>query len=684
MTGFTVQAFGLIIGIGLAAAGLPVDPGTISARAVVSSGHRGAVLDIEEDAERGLLFSVGEDGFLRVWDTGGGTLVRKMAVTRKKAQSVALDPTAPRAAVVVTDGVLSFDVQVWDWDAEKLLYSIPLQGAPLFVRFSRSGTYLLCGDMQWSGLHVYRTLDGSIVPFHPEGFGMVGFAETSRSNATLLTYQPSGMLAYWDLATGNAIREMSTASGLVNVRTNEDRTVLVGQSGSDVVGIDAVTGATRFRLDAPDIASMDFSADAGQIACLLRDGTLRLRDSSGAIPDSPSITGGFDWTPRLVRMSQGAILVAGDDGQIGTISRDGRAREFARDLLARVSGVAGQNDVLVFAAGDVIRALRIGEQQSAKGAVSETFSVQSPYAGPVGLLFLDRQKIVVWKKGDGPGALGEINLSTGQFRDSGISFDGPLSAVSARDGMLFTLERSGEVRVFQPATGKQLFRTSWPGAVCIAPLGTGSLVLGRLAGGALGSSLVRIDLRTGETAPLPGSETLTFALASNPADGILYALGMSGDGRTTLSRYDGSELQSQTIVDSAQGEYVSASLTVDPASNYLYTSLGREVVRAWTGRTMERLMEPARGTLALCALGGVLASLERDSSVSLWDTSADRSFGAIYPFSDGSWAAVMADGTVNGSSEGRDKVGIMVRGRLWENGGMSAPPPSHGQVPAPY
>ena len=683
MTGLAVKALGMIIGIGLAATGLPMDPGTLSARAVVSSGHRGAVLDLAEDGERGLLFSVGEDGFLRVWDAADGTLVRKIAVTRQKARSVALDPIAPRAAVVVTDGVRSFAVQVWDWEAEKLLYSIPLQGTPLFVRFSRSGTYLLCGDMQWAGLHIFRSRDGTAVPFHPEGFGMVGFAEASRSDATLLTYKPSGTLTYWNIATGEAIKEVPAASGLVDVRTSDDRATLVGQAGTDIVGIDALTGATRFRLDASGIAAMDISPDTRQIACLQRDGTIQLRGSSGEVSDFPVIPSKFDWMPSVVRMSRDAILVAGDDGQIGTIARDGRASEFARDLLARVSSVAAQNDMLVFAAGDVIHALRIGRQQSPAVAVDEIFSARTPYDGPVGLLFLDPQTLVVWRQGDGPGAFCEMDLSTRRFEDSGISFEGPLAAVSARDGILFTLEKNGVVRVFRPGAGTQLFRSTWPGAVCIAPLGTGSFVLGRLAGGAVGSSLVRIDFRTGETAPLPGSETLTFALAPNRSDGMLYALGISADGRTTLSRYDGSELQSQTIVDSAQGEYVSASLAIDPASNYLYTSLGREVVRAWTGRAMEMLAEPARGTLALSALGGVLASLERDSSISLWDTAVDRPVGVISPFKDGSWTVIMADGAIYGPSQGRAKVGIIVRGRLGETGGMSAAPPSHGQAPAP-
>ncbi len=155
MNGLAVQAYGILMSAALAAAGIPVGPGALNARATVSSGHRGAVLDVAEDDARGLLFSVGADGFLRVWDW--------VAVTRLEAQSIALDPAGPLAAVVVTDGVHAYAVDVWDWDAEKRLYSIPLQGAPMFVRFSLSGTYLLCGDMQWESLHIFRSREGTPV-----------------------------------------------------------------------------------------------------------------------------------------------------------------------------------------------------------------------------------------------------------------------------------------------------------------------------------------------------------------------------------------------------------------------------------------------------------------------------------------------------------------------------------------
>ena len=666
MNGLAVQAYGLLIGIALAAAGIPVGPDSITARAVVSSGHRGAVLDMAEDEARGLLFSVGDDGFLRVWDSGAGSLLRRIAVTRRRAQSVALDPAAPRAAIVVTDGVRSYTVDVWNWDTGKRLYSIPLHSAPLFVRFSRSGTFLLFGDMQWNSLQVRRAGDGTPVPFHPEGFGMVGFAEASRTDTTLMTYQEAGKISYWDIASGESIKEVPTVGGLVNIRTSDDRGCLFGQSGTRLVGIDAVSGETRFSMNADGISSLDISGDAGQIACLSSDGSLEVRRTAGGPSRSPP-SDPFDWRPRLVRMTPHGILAGGDDGQIGILSEDGHASEFARDILARVTGIAAQSHMLAVAAGDVIHVFALGVKAPGMSPVTEAFSTANPYPGPVGLEFLDGQ-LVVWRQGSSPGALGSIDLATRRFGSWSVPFDGPLAAVTAQRDRLFTLETDGAVKVLKSRSGEALFKALWPGAVCLAPFGSSSLVLGRLSGGVLGSSLVRIDMGTGETAPIPGSATLTFALAPDPGGDRLYSLDVSADGRTRLTRHDGASLQTETVVDSADGEYPSASLAFDPSSDFLYTSLGREVVKAWTGVSLENLGDPSRGTLSLRALDGLLASLQRDSSVSLWDTAADRSFGEIYPFADGTWAAVMTDGAILGSDDGRKRVGILVSGNLWESG----------------
>ena len=168
-------------------------------RSVVNSGHVGSVLDLQYDERLSLLFSAGADGTVRVWDQDG-SLVRKLQVTELSAESIAVSPVAAQVAVVITDGTGSHFLAVWDWEKERQVFMVPLQEQPSFLRFSGTGTYLLYGESSWQSLRILRASDGSSVPFHPEGFGIVGFAEAFPVEKTSRhTWRP---LTYWDLSTG--------------------------------------------------------------------------------------------------------------------------------------------------------------------------------------------------------------------------------------------------------------------------------------------------------------------------------------------------------------------------------------------------------------------------------------------------------------------------------------------------
>jgi WD40 repeat protein len=233
MNPVVAKAYGLLLGAALAAAGLPVAPGGLTSRAVVSYGHQGAVRDMAADASRGLVFSAGEDGTLRIWDAVSQTLMRRIAVTRQSIVSVAVDPAASLAAILITDGARANWADVWNWDTGELLYRVPLDAAPLFAHFSLSGKYLLFGTMSWDSLRIYRALNGQPVSAPDEG-GMVGFAEVSRSDATLMTYRLSGTIEYRDLGSGEIVKRVPAEPDLVNVRVSADRRYLVGHSSTEI------------------------------------------------------------------------------------------------------------------------------------------------------------------------------------------------------------------------------------------------------------------------------------------------------------------------------------------------------------------------------------------------------------------------------------------------------------------
>ena len=114
-------------------------------RAIVDSGHAGSVRWIQVEEKRGLLFSAGEDGTVRIWDPVAGNLMHTLQVTQLSAGRIAVNPAAPQVAVVITDGSTTF-LAVWDWEKERPLYRVPLKEDPTFLRFSPQGTYVLYGE----------------------------------------------------------------------------------------------------------------------------------------------------------------------------------------------------------------------------------------------------------------------------------------------------------------------------------------------------------------------------------------------------------------------------------------------------------------------------------------------------------------------------------------------------------
>ena len=96
------------------AQGGPEAPGG-DARTLLQTGHRGEVLAVEYDESRGLLFSAGEDGTLRVWDLAARALVARIGVGQLPLASIAVKATATQVAVLESDGVRNFAVSAWDW-----------------------------------------------------------------------------------------------------------------------------------------------------------------------------------------------------------------------------------------------------------------------------------------------------------------------------------------------------------------------------------------------------------------------------------------------------------------------------------------------------------------------------------------------------------------------------------------
>lgn len=658
-----VALLGLCLALASACRGFPSGVSERNARSVVNTGHTGAVLGLEFDDRRTLLFSAGSDGTVRVWDAAAGIILKKLMVTQLGTQLLAVNPAAPQVAVVVTDGTGSFFLSVWDWEKERQLFRISLKEAPLFLRFSAMGSFLVYGESTWQSLKILHAEDGTPFTFHPEGFGIVGFAEMSRSEKTIMTYQVSGSISYWDLATGQKTLDLPSVAYLSGIRISSDRRLIVGTTGREVVAIDTVTGAARGRAELQGAASLDISPAGDEIAALAAGGKLSRWGVAGdaLVPR--------DILPRPSvgsRICYGAdmLFLADPTGELHSLASGGEETRFGKNLLANIGGFDAAGDFIALGSQEWIR---VFSTDLLAGAPSPTYLrsllVPNPYTTRIGLAFLPAAKLLAWRADDVAPEVSVLDISgAGEhgtvpavFHGLETGFRAPLTDVHVSGDSVIGIETGGVVRLTDTATGASRFDLRITGVSTAIVSSPTELVIGRNSTASSGS-LMRVAMRTRETVAIRNRNVYTYALLLDPGAGsagpILYSVGVDPSGATNLLRHEGPGFERETLLDSITEEDLDASLALDPETHVLYAALGRDRIVSWDGSQLKTIAAENAVPRRLVARNRLLYSLNKDSTVTVLNSASGAWLAQISLFADGEWCALFRDGRYAASPGG--------------------------------
>lgn len=634
------------------------------------------MLALEYDEARGLLFSAGEDGTVRVWDPVHRTLIRRLQVTHLAASMLAISPApSTHIAVLETDSARTRALSVWDWEKEKQVFRIEVQEAPLFLRYSGGGTFLLWGESRWESLRIVNAVTGEAVPFASEGFGIVSFAEIGAGEKTLLTYQPAGRLAYWDLASGSLVRELVSVPYLSGLRISRDKRFLLGSTGREAVLVDLLTGAVRTRAPVSGVLSADISASGSELAFAAGPGPepgLSLWTLAG---ESVVRGNGAPSLPAAVitRFGGQGLFAAIRGGEIMSITKAGEGTLFARDELAEVTGIdvlggrvalATVSRIWVFSSS-----LLAGGTSAARAPLIEAFSVPNPHAAASGVSFLSSDRLLAWKKGGEPAASLVLDIAARSFMSSAINARGSFLEYTVQPpgnplaGLLLSIEQGGAVRLSDPLTGQVRYESLLPGMHTVVALGRSELAGGRNAAIATEGSLLRINMDTGETVGIPTRAVFTYELAYAPASGALYSIGVDAAGATSLFRHSGRSFETETVIDRVDWEDLFATLTLDSSTGLLFSSLGSARIGVWDAGSLALMRFPDTGRIprSLRARDGLLCALARDSTVGVWDERGAH-LAEIALFTDGQWAFLLPDGRFAASPAGQTHLSVTVNG----------------------
>jgi hypothetical protein len=615
---------------------------------LVDSSHTGSVNDLVYDSSRGLLFSAGQDGTVRIWEPEG-RLRACLRVSHRPVQRLALHTSLPQFSALVGEASKIDILAAWDWERGEELFSLASDQQLLHLAYAPQGNYLAYSRADYRSLAAVDSRSGADLGLLRTGFGIVSFFAISRNGNTVMGYQPSGLITYWDLQADRSLRQLRTLADLSLIRITPSNRHILAAAGDRLVAVDLLSGALAAEEYVPGLARLALAPEGEELAADSADGLRRWHFTGSTLAG-----GGVEEPPGELPLTAlvfgpGGLYAGDQEGTLSLLEGGGTRRILARNVILQVHGLAFRRELAAAATPEGIFVFRTADLT---GELTLN-RLPPPFAGSFGLVFLDDRRLLAWRQE--PGELAAVDLATGSSKPLAVEIGGSLQQVSLEPRGLVLVERGGLCRILDPQSLETRFRYNAAAVNRLAPTRGDFLVAAGAAG--FGNSLFQINARTGETVPIRDPSLFVYDLLYSSSRTTLYTLAVEsaqGGSRTVLAAHTGRQLESRRVLASFAGEDLGASLAED-SSGTLYCSLGFGPLAVWDGSSLTRLQDPGQVARRLSIHEDRLFAVNADSSISLWDKAWQPPW-RMYLLVDGDWALLGPQGQAFASPGARSRI----------------------------
>ncbi|MDR0685245.1 MAG: hypothetical protein LBF83_08960 [Spirochaetaceae bacterium] len=637
----------------------------------VAPAHVGAVTCVTVD-ETGRILSAGEDGFLVIWDGAAMAAQERFQLGQCPVEKIAARPGRNEVAVYEDDGIDFHRVSVWNYVEKERRFTLPVTNPVLYCGYTARGNYLVLGFS--GGVALF---DGETGEQRGEKLGTypVTLAVSSRTERTLQTYSPSGILDYWDLDSFTLSLSLSVPANLQTPLVFGRYRFLAGQDSGRLFVVDAVSGRTFFETEAIPGSILCRAND--EDASFSRVSPVRGEDvQAGSVrrEDFTVSSGGAAWRGEtFVSMDSGlsaaAVFSAGlsnadadhaknflygsDDGRLALAVEGRDSADFFRfeNQRALLDAAIAEDGVMALIDGNDCGAFIPADFAGIEALDSITlFSANSTNRVTAG----DRNTFLFWRYGDEAAFTGLDHIfpfvKTGDgapifpapadaeagaadeyvIADSGL----PLRSAALAGGSVLFTDVSGGISVFSLEDSRRVFSYTSPLSLdAIFHGGRGILVARNAEAGRIAAPFLIIDTVSGETLPLAYPALAAFMLYKN-RQGSVYCAVLKTSGRDiktevirlnaqnpeasqTIFGYNGEDSDFSFIeygASSGGGEFVESFASTIGGGNAVIVSNG--------GAAAGEKREVGRGPefpKKLLPWNGGFAALGQDGTVSWYD-----------------------------------------------------------------
>jgi WD40 repeat protein len=638
-------------------------------RVVLSLGHTGKVNDAVGHPTEPVAFTVGDDGRLLVWDLEQFALLHRYQVSRHPISMIVHHPEEDQVAVVVDEGVDRTSIRVLDWRSGSEIFRHDIDASPVHLAYSPAGTYLMFALPSFRSLHFLDAESGQVRSYLDDGFGIVNFTQMGRSERNIMTYVPvRGEFIYWGLQAGNELQRVSTLDRLEHLTLvdPENRRAIAAATDGDLVIVDNLTGDLRASYPLSPIFGIEYDHSNDRIMVLTeqfgRRVLLSFNYSDSRLRREFFQPNGLSETATLAVAVTGesGFVLAGDEAGAVDLFREtsGRRVELGPAPTAAIVDIAFTEGRMHLSLGDRIISLvsEVFESNRRSGAIPNMRQTVTRLGEMRGArLEAWEDQVLVFGDGEEPYTVLSLSPpSTGTVPVYTDESESPVLDVRATDGGPVIVHRDGRTVQLTTSLAGQRFEYRARGAQVATWESGFGLVVGKTRSSTFDPSVIRVDQVTGETVPIRSEAFLTTDLAFGSGN-TLYTIGLFGtpaDPTTRLVRLSGPRLDDDRQLAEYEGEDPGARVAWDSRTRTLYTTLGDDGIQQTSGISLEKMQNTGQLARDISIWGLLVATVNADGSVTLYDRSTGELLFDIYVFEDDSWLAIRPGGVFLSSGSG--------------------------------
>ena len=632
---------------------------------VINSGHTKPVNALMGDAKNNLLFTGDENGTVKIWDTAKNHLIKNLQISHLPIRYIAVNPVSSDIAVLVTDNLNTFKLSVWNWKKGVKKFTHRLSELPLSLTYSPKGTFIVYSKPDWNSLTFLDAEKGYRKQFLTGDTGIVSAVYVSASEKTLLLYTPSGTIQYWDLKTGNQkIAPIRTKGNLTSILFAPNGAKMTGFYNNEIYLIDLVSGTILDTAEKKGIVGAAEDFLTGNTAFLSKSGGKNFFDTYSIQGSTLIHTGTMKLSIEadktgLVYSNNSVFFTSGEGVLYRSRVSSKTTTLFAKNIYGTILDLGLTNGRMLISSGKGFTLVHSGLLSS--NTDSSLFTVTDyPVREnvPVGIVASPDNNFYYYRKDTSPGFLKQFSTN-GFERTITEDFQSGINSISFAAGDFLSLEKNGRCTMIDQNTGETKFSYTSYGIQSISLIHSGNIIAGRNQTGLIKSPLLNINTATEEVVPVRDSNILTFKVDYDPVTRILYSLGFEkkdSDLKTVLKAHRGKSLEITETLLTYPGEDSKASVIVDKNRSRVFTTLGFGGIHmlSWNGFTSLESSDHIPRKLFLH--NNILASLNSDATISLWDTSSGKLLMDFYIIKDGGWAAVGENGKVFASPSAKKYI----------------------------